>query len=95
MSVPRTESRDKRILGLLVGQHSSVPAPRYHNAFLFQGPNMTDVLLSLLLAAAALLVAGGPLSARDHNGTVPLVLWHGMGELVGLFLSKPPPRRLH
>lgn len=50
--------------------------------FLFQGPKMTVILLSLFLAAPVLLVTGGPVSIRDqdHNGTVPLVLWHGMGE---------------
>lgn len=41
---------------------------------------MTGVLLNLLLAAPVLLVSGGPVYVRDHNGTVPLVLWHGMGE---------------
>lgn len=41
---------------------------------------MTDVLLGLLLAAPVLLVTGGPVSVKDHNGTIPLVLWHGMGE---------------
>uniref|UniRef100_H3CG59 Palmitoyl-protein thioesterase 1 n=1 Tax=Tetraodon nigroviridis TaxID=99883 RepID=H3CG59_TETNG len=41
---------------------------------------MSGVLLSLLLAAPALLVSGGPVPVRDHNGTVPLVLWHGMGD---------------
>lgn len=52
------------------------------HVLLFQGPKMTDVLLSLLLAVPVLLVTGGPVSVRDqdHNGTVPLVLWHGMGE---------------
>lgn len=43
-------------------------------------PKMTDVLLRLLLAAPVLLVTGGPVHVRDPNGTVPLVLWHGMGE---------------
>lgn len=38
-------------------------------------PKMTGVLLSLLLAAPVLLVAGAPV-----NGTLPVVLWHGMGE---------------
>lgn len=43
---------------------------------------MTGILLSLLMAAPVLLVTGGPVSIRDqdHNGTIPLVLWHGMGE---------------
>lgn len=41
---------------------------------------MTDVLLGLLLAALVLLVTGSPVSVKDHNGTTPLVLWHGMGE---------------
>ncbi|XP_072227319.1 palmitoyl-protein thioesterase 1 [Leuresthes tenuis] len=37
------------------------------------------VSLVLLLAAPVLLVASGPV--RDpNNGTVPLVLWHGMGD---------------
>lgn len=50
--------------------------------FLFQGPKMTGILLSLFLAAPVLLVSGGLVSIRDqdHNGTIPLVLWHGMGE---------------
>lgn len=41
---------------------------------------MADVLLGLLLATPVLLVTGGRLSVQDQNGTVPLVLWHGMGE---------------
>lgn len=51
-----------------------------NNVFPFQDSKMTVILLSLLLAAPVLPVAGGPVNARDHNGTVPLVLWHGMGE---------------
>lgn len=40
---------------------------------------MAAVLLALLLAAPVLLVASSPV--RDAaNGTVPLVLWHGMGD---------------
>lgn len=41
---------------------------------------MTDVLLGLLLAASVLLATGGPVSVKDHNGTIPVVIWHGMGE---------------
>lgn len=41
---------------------------------------LLSLLLSLLLAAPVLLVAGGPASVRGQNGSVPLVLWHGMGE---------------
>ncbi|XP_061597086.1 palmitoyl-protein thioesterase 1 [Cololabis saira] len=42
---------------------------------------MAAVLLCLLLAALLLLAASVPLH-QDHqdNGTVPLVLWHGMGD---------------
>uniref|UniRef100_A0A3Q2D8V7 Palmitoyl-protein thioesterase 1 n=1 Tax=Cyprinodon variegatus TaxID=28743 RepID=A0A3Q2D8V7_CYPVA len=40
---------------------------------------MAAVFVSFLLAAPVLLVASGPV--RDpSNGTVPLVLWHGMGD---------------
>ncbi|XP_013854925.1 palmitoyl-protein thioesterase 1 isoform X2 [Austrofundulus limnaeus] len=40
---------------------------------------MAAVLLALLLSASVLLVSSGPV--RDsNNGTVPLVLWHGMGD---------------
>eukprot|EP00064_Thunnus_orientalis_P021313 superscaffoldBa00006385_g21473 len=40
---------------------------------------MTAALLYFLLAGPVLLVAASP--ARDpNNGTVPLVLWHGMGD---------------
>ena len=43
------------------------------------GSRMTAVLLCFLLAAPVLLVAGSPVY-KANNGTVPLVLWHGMGE---------------
>uniref|UniRef100_A0A3B5MV60 Palmitoyl-protein thioesterase 1 n=1 Tax=Xiphophorus couchianus TaxID=32473 RepID=A0A3B5MV60_9TELE len=40
---------------------------------------MAAVLLALTLAAPVLLVASGPVP-DTNNGTVPLVLWHGMGD---------------
>uniref|UniRef100_A0AAQ4QLI0 Palmitoyl-protein thioesterase 1 n=1 Tax=Gasterosteus aculeatus aculeatus TaxID=481459 RepID=A0AAQ4QLI0_GASAC len=40
---------------------------------------MTAALLCFLLAAPLLLVAGSPVH-KSNNGTVPLVLWHGMGD---------------
>ncbi|KAM8840026.1 palmitoyl-protein thioesterase 1 isoform 2-T3 [Spinachia spinachia] len=40
---------------------------------------MTAALLCFLLAAPLLLVAGSPVH-NSNNGTVPLVLWHGMGD---------------
>lgn len=40
----------------------------------------TAAPLILLLAGPVLLVAGGSLYLKPQNGTVPLVLWHGMGE---------------
>lgn len=47
--------------------------------WLVSGSRMTAALLCFLLAAPVLLVSGS--SVRDsNNGTVPLVLWHGMGE---------------
>ena len=51
------------------------------------GSRMTAAILCLLLAGPVLLVAGSPVYKSD-NGTVPLVLWHGMGEwLCCLFLN--------
>ncbi|KAM9340321.1 palmitoyl-protein thioesterase 1 [Symphorus nematophorus] len=43
------------------------------------GSRMTAALLSFLLAAPVLLAAGSP-AYKSNNGTVPLVLWHGMGD---------------
>ncbi|XP_010789585.1 palmitoyl-protein thioesterase 1-like [Notothenia coriiceps] len=40
---------------------------------------MREALLCFLLAAPVLLVAGSPVYKSD-NGTVPLVIWHGMGD---------------
>uniref|UniRef100_A0A8C3AXK1 Palmitoyl-protein thioesterase 1 n=1 Tax=Cyclopterus lumpus TaxID=8103 RepID=A0A8C3AXK1_CYCLU len=40
---------------------------------------MTAALLCFLLAGPVLLVAGSPVYT-SNNGTVPLVLWHGMGD---------------
>ncbi|KAI9540222.1 Palmitoyl-protein thioesterase 1 [Dissostichus eleginoides] len=40
---------------------------------------MRAALLCFLLAAPVLLVAGSPVYKSD-NGTVPLVIWHGMGD---------------
>lgn len=45
----------------------------------FQGSKMTLLVLWFLLVAPVMLVASRP--AQDSiNGTVPLVMWHGMGE---------------
>lgn len=41
---------------------------------------MTAALLFLLLAGPVMLAAGGPVYFKATNGTIPLVLWHGMGE---------------
>ncbi|XP_075962124.1 palmitoyl-protein thioesterase 1 [Anarhichas minor] len=40
---------------------------------------MTAALLCFLLAGPVLLVAGSPVY-NSNNGTVPLVMWHGMGD---------------
>ncbi|MEQ2164223.1 hypothetical protein GOODEAATRI_004406 [Goodea atripinnis] len=40
---------------------------------------MAALLLTVLLAAPVLLVASDPVH-DSNNGTVPLVLWHGMGD---------------
>ncbi|XP_042337623.1 palmitoyl-protein thioesterase 1-like [Plectropomus leopardus] len=40
---------------------------------------MTAALLCFLLAGSVLLVAGSPVH-KANNGSVPLVLWHGMGD---------------
>uniref|UniRef100_A0AAQ6A5K4 Palmitoyl-protein thioesterase 1 n=1 Tax=Amphiprion ocellaris TaxID=80972 RepID=A0AAQ6A5K4_AMPOC len=40
---------------------------------------MAAVLLCFLLASPVLLAASSPVSG-SNNGTVPLVLWHGMGD---------------
>ncbi|XP_075995762.1 palmitoyl-protein thioesterase 1 isoform X2 [Genypterus blacodes] len=43
------------------------------------GSRMRPVLLWFLLSVPVLLTAGSPVN-RSANGTVPLVLWHGMGD---------------
>lgn len=47
--------------------------------FHVSGLRMAAVLLCFLLAAPVLLVTSSPIHDSD-NGTVPLVLWHGMGK---------------
>lgn len=51
------------------------------------GSRMTAALLCFLLAGPVLLVAGGPVY-NSNNGTVPLVLWHGMGEWLGFWTKQ-------
>ncbi|XP_075867904.1 palmitoyl-protein thioesterase 1 [Nelusetta ayraudi] len=41
---------------------------------------MTAALLMLLLAGPVTLAAGSPVHFKAANGTIPLVLWHGMGD---------------
>lgn len=48
--------------------------------FVFQVARMTAALLMLLLAGPVTLAAGSPVHFKATNGTIPLVLWHGMGE---------------
>ena len=58
------------------------------------GSRMTAAILCLLLAGPVLLVAGSPVYKSD-NGTVPLVLWHGMGEwLCCLFLNGKDEKKI-
>lgn len=47
--------------------------------FVFQVARMTAALF-FLLAGPVMLAAGGPVRFKATNGTIPLVLWHGMGE---------------
>lgn len=48
--------------------------------FVFKVRRMTGALVFLLLAGPVMLAAGGPVRFKATNGTIPLVLWHGMGE---------------
>lgn len=48
--------------------------------FVFQVARMTAALLILLLAGPVMLAAGSPVHFKATNGTIPLVIWHGMGE---------------
>ena len=44
---------------------------------------MATPLLHLLLAACLLLVTADPIRKVTTNGTLPLVMWHGMGMCLG------------
>lgn len=48
---------------------------------------MAAALLCFLLAGPVLLAAGSPVHT-SNNGTVPLVLWHGMGEPVHFLFDR-------
>lgn len=58
----------------------SLNSLRYTEDVSLSGSRMTAAHLFLLLVGPVLLVAGSPVHFDLHNGTVPLVLWHGMGE---------------
>lgn len=49
------------------------------SVFFVSGSRMTAALLCFLLAGPVLLVAGSPFH-DSNNGTIPVVLWHGMGK---------------
>lgn len=57
------------------------------SACLYDFRVMAAVFLCFLLAASLLFVEGSPIR-NSQNGTVPVVIWHGMGKrLIHLFVS--------
>lgn len=79
----RTRSKAHKLIRAVRKEFFEINKQMQPLFFVCQVARMTAALLFFLLAGPVMLAAGGPVRFKATNGTIPLVLWHGMGEQYG------------